>query len=258
MAAGSWTEACNQQAAILQSILEQTQEQTRLMKEQGERVKEQGELMKEHQRAFEEFGRNFERKMEVALQRLNFIEWRSCLLAESQWSGLSLQASHKAWKMNCTAFPSRDGDDRKGGRGSPLEPEDERKGDAELPDERLIERASAFSWAEYGTPEPGAAMMRAEIQRLHAKRRTVEAMQEARLAEEAELRATVRMRELKGLMRKRTEPAEPAPQQAEAAEPLEDGEAEPAERGAGGAAAAAEEPPAPEQPAEDASRSTWC
>ncbi len=200
------------------------------------------------------------RRMKLVLMRLNFLEWRLCLQAEARWSGVSLQVAHKAWKLQCMSFPSRDGDDRRGGRGSPLEPEDELKADEELLDERLIKRASAYSLAEYGTGEPGASMMRAELQRPHAQRRAVEAKQQAVLAAEAEQKAGERMRELKELMRARAEPPE-------LPEPVEE-QAEPGEADGAAAAAAAEEqaepgeaaaePAAPPPPQADESRSAWC
>ncbi len=255
--ASSWTEAIERQTELLQGIFDQAQEQTALLKEQRE-------LMREHKRAFAKFARDTDRQMEVVISGCNFLEWRSCLIAESKWSGLSLQASHKAWKLNCTAFPSRDGEDRRGGRGSPLEPEDERKGDEELPDERLIQRASAYSLAEYGTTEPGAQMMRAELAKQAATRSSIEAAQRLKLARETEQKATERMRQLRVLMRNRAEPEEPAAQPREQSEPVEDepGEDEPGERAGAGAAAAADEPAAPpppqEEPAGGDARSSWC
>ncbi len=96
-------------------------------------------------------------------------------------------------------------------------------------------------------------MMRAELQKLHAKRRTVEAKQQALLAEEAEQKASERMRELKALMGARAEPP---------AEPAEDGEPEADGDGAAAAAAAAEEPtggePPVPPPAEESRGSAWC
>ncbi len=76
--------------------------------------------------------------------------------------------------------------------------------------------------------------MRAELAKLAAKRKAIEAAQQMKLAEEAEQKATERMRELKQLMRSRGEPTQhPALEEeepAEQAEPQEDADEPAAEQ----------------------------
>ncbi len=85
--------------------------------------------------------------MELLSERLNHLEWRSFLLFESRWSGKSLPASFKAWKFGATRVPSRDGEDRRGYAGSPMDSIDEQRADEDLPDEEIWRKmASMPSW----------------------------------------------------------------------------------------------------------------
>ncbi len=76
---------------------------------------------------------------EMMVSRLNWLEWRSALLFESQWSNTSVQGAYKLWKLNGMKQPSREGTDREGYRGSPWFSSDEQKADESLPDEVIFE-----------------------------------------------------------------------------------------------------------------------
>ncbi len=88
--------------------------------------------------------------MELVADRLNHLEWRSFLEFESKWSGLSLQSAFKAWKHGAASVPSRDGEDRMGYAGSPMDEHDQRRADEELPDERIWEKLASMPPWIYG------------------------------------------------------------------------------------------------------------
>ncbi len=82
--------------------------------------------------------------MELMSERLNHIEWRQWLGFESKWSGKSLQAAFKAWKHGAGSVPSREGEDRRGYAGSPMDSVDEQRADEELPDEEMWAKVASM------------------------------------------------------------------------------------------------------------------
>ncbi len=85
------------------------------------------------------------KKTRELLQRNEYL--MELLSFESRWSGKSLPASFKAWKHGATSVPSRDGEDRQGYAGSPMDRQDEQRADQELPDEEIWAKlASMPSW----------------------------------------------------------------------------------------------------------------
>ncbi len=90
---------------------------------------------------------------EIAVERLNWLEWRDSLRFESEWQPQSLQASLWSWKAGVSCQPSRSGDDRDGARGSPMSESDKAKAESELSESELLRRHTDFPrrlWRELG------------------------------------------------------------------------------------------------------------
>ncbi len=119
--------------------------------------------------------------MELLSERMNHLEWRSFLSFESRWTGKSLPASFKAWKHSATSVPSRDGEDRQGFAGSPMDKQDEERADKELPDEEIWAKlASMPAWIyehDIEAAKNHRAYFRARSHRMDALQCEVEELQ---------------------------------------------------------------------------------